>query len=176
MAAKRASDFLAAVDRDILLEVIDASCMYPKTLTIKEDGQHALVEETYEDSDSFGAAIDRAKHDPTIKRMGFSSSIPITMDGLLVLYDACLIGNVDSVLIHHGGATIVRFTNNNTERRPSPLSCSLYISVTEVRMNAMVAMRRVKEFAADHTIAYIVGAVVALVGAVAAGVLSSRRG
>jgi hypothetical protein len=87
MAYDSTRDILQRLNKDVRLEVVEASCVYPETLSMKEHRQRAYVESTYKDLETFTAAVNAAKRDPHIKRLGFSLSIPIILDSLVELFE-----------------------------------------------------------------------------------------
>lgn len=85
-------DVFQRLDEIVLvrLEVVEASCVYPKTLSMKEHRKRALLEHSYHNLDTFVTAVNAAKRDPHIKRLGFSLSIPLILDSLVKLFDTAL--------------------------------------------------------------------------------------
>lgn len=160
-------DALGALDVGTRLQVIEASCVYPKTQTMRETGQPAIVELRYRDLDTFTAAVADAKLNPHIKRLGFSLSIPTVLDGLVALYEPALIGRVDAVLVHHGGFAIVRFKNDAVD--PTADSCSLFLPITELRMQAAAATQVGKAacISSDYAVPIIIGIMAIFAWAVA---------
>jgi hypothetical protein len=147
-------DLLNQLDERMLLEVVEGSCVYPKTSSMKEALQQAVVEASYSDAATFTEAVKAVKMDPHLKRLGFSLSIPSVMDALVALYDLCLLGTVDTVVLHHGGSVIVRFV------------------ITEVRMRAAAALTHAKAKVVDQTLPVVLMCVT-VVASVCAAVLSS---
>ncbi len=77
---------------------------------------------------------------------------------------------VDSVLIHHGGAILIRFKNSS--KTPNDDSCSLFLPITEIRIRASAIPERAKVAAMDCLVPLLVGGLVALAGVAICG---SRR-
>ena len=70
-----------------------------------------------------------------MKRLDFMSlSIPLVLDSLVKLFCTLSLDRVDSVVVHHAGSTIIRFKNTN--REPTADSCSMCLSMTNLRMAA----------------------------------------
>ena len=155
-------DWLSKLDDRVLLEVIETSCIYLRTRSMKEAQQRAVIELQYTDQATFALAAREAKQDPRIKLLGFSLPIPTIVDGLTKLYESCLLANVDTVLIHHGGSTIVRFTNVACSQQVSDDSCSLFLAITELRVRAASASMHMKSAAVDGIVPLLVFGLVAL--------------
>jgi hypothetical protein len=51
------------------------------------------------------------------------------------------VDTVDSVVIHHGGSTLIRFTN--TTKTPNNDSCSIFLAVSKVRAGASAHLDRI---------------------------------
>lgn len=162
-------DAFAGLDAKTRLFVVEASCVYSETLTMKEAKQDAVVEAGYNDSDTFERVISVVLRDPNIKRLGFSLSMPLILNSLNELFDTCLLSNVDMVVVHHGGSVIVRF--NNTSRTPNDQTCSLFLPITEIRMRAVALSIHVKSRVFD----YVVPAVLVLVATLGSQLVSSLR-
>ena len=160
------------LDKNILLEMIESSCIYLKTLKMEELTQPAMIEETYTDNKSFNEAIERVKSNPKIKTMNYYS-IPTIMDELLKLYDPGLIYKMDNVFIQCNYIIIVRFKNTSIEQLP--LSHSIILPINTVKMRVNAFRDRQQNFSADHTIAYIVGAVVTVISLVIVSSFSSKH-
>ena len=100
MAYESTRDVLRRLDKAVRLEVVEASCVYPKTLSMKEHRQRAHLEQSYENLETFQAAVNAAKRDPHIKRLGFSLSIPVILDSLVELFETVLSESFDLHVLH----------------------------------------------------------------------------
>ena len=78
------------------LQVMEASCVYHKTSTMKEAVQPAVVEVSYLSCSTFKEAVDRRKLEPHIKRLSSSLSIPLVLDLLAKLFDTLLLDRFDN--------------------------------------------------------------------------------
>jgi hypothetical protein len=124
-------DFMSELDEAQRLQVVEASCIYRNTSTMKEASQPAVVEASYSSAGTFKAATRYASRDPhVVKRLGRSLSIPLVLDSLATLFDTCLLDRVDSVIIHYGGTTVIRFTN--TAQEPSEYSSSVCLPIPDI--------------------------------------------
>jgi hypothetical protein len=92
-----------------------------------------------------------------VSRFNFPCCGPIKINLFQRAVDA-----VDSVLIHHGGATVIRFKNSS--KTPDEDSCSLFLAITEIRIRAAAIPERVKVATFDWLVPVLVGGLVAIAG------------
>lgn len=111
-------DYMKQLNKTQSFEVLEMSCVYCKTLTMKETAQLALVELTYSSLVTFKEAVDQAN---CTKWQDCST----LLDWLVIHFDALLLYNVDSVVIHHDN-TIIRF--QNTTKQPTNDTCSIALA------------------------------------------------
>jgi hypothetical protein len=78
------------------------------------------------------------------------------------------VDTVDSVVIHHGGSTLIRFTN--TTKTPNDDSCSIFLEISKVRVGASAHLNRILDRATPIVIHHhwvvtvAVGAIFAMAG------------
>ena len=177
-------DYLQELDKTIRLEIIESACVYPRTVNMKEANQPAMLELIYSDLSSFGIAVKEANGDVHIRRLGYSLSIPTILGCLVDLYDTLLLDKVDSVLIHQGGTTVVRFSNltrkidGRSEGDWKDGGCSLFLAINDVRMKSAHAVTRTKVAAFDSTSLWVgcaIGAIAVAVTTVIPVIMSRQR-
>ena len=117
-------DYMKQLNKTQSLEVLEMSCVYCKTLTMKEAKQLAFVELSYSSLVTFKEAVDQAK----CKKIEWQDCSTL-LDWLVIHFDALLLYNVDSVVIHHDN-TIIRF--QNTTKQPTNDSCSIALAYETV--------------------------------------------
>lgn len=157
------------------LEVVEGACAYPRTLLMNKHHHQAHFEQSYSNLESFQEAVNAAKETTRIKRIGAALSLHIILASLVDLFETALIDTVDSVLIHHGGSTLIRFTN--TTKTPNNDSCSIFLAVSKVRVGASAHLDRILDRATPIVIHHhwlVSVAVGALIGMAGMKMLNAR--
>ena len=155
-------DYIKELNDSQRLKVVEESCDFYKTSSTKEAVQPAIMEVSYSSSWTFKEAVASLNREPHLKRLDFMSlSIPLVLDSLVKLFVTLSLDGVDSVVVHHAGSTFIRFKNTNLE--PTADSCSMCLSMTNLRM---AANAQPKKAAFDLVKPVIIAGVFALVAVV----------